>query len=143
VDPACGGGALLYAAAQRMLARGVRPERAAGLLAGVDVDARAIHAARETLGGLLGGHVPELMQGDALADRQHVEPGQLVLANPPWVRFADLSRARKSETMPLWRRYGLFSLGGHAARLGGGDKDLALLVTLVAADRYLVPGGRI
>ena len=46
-------------------------------------------------------------------------------------------------TLPLWRRYGLFSLSGQAARLGGGDKDLALLFTLVAADRYLTPGGRI
>src|SRR5205807_7149466 len=63
--------------------------------------------------------------------------------NPPWIRFADLPRALREATLPLWRHYGLFSLGGHAGRLGGGDKDLALLFTLVAADRYLAPGGRI
>jgi hypothetical protein len=143
VDPACGGGALLYAAARRMLARGQSPRAVAQLIAGVDSDPRAIALARETLSGLLAGEMPELVCQDALTDAPAVRPGELVVANPPWIRFADLPRETREATRPLWQRYGLFSLSGAAARLGGGDKDLALLFTLVAADRYLSPGGRL
>jgi hypothetical protein len=142
VDPACGAGALLHAAARRMLLRGRRAREVAGALAGVDIDPRAVTAAREVLRSLLDGHVPEIVCADALAS-DAIAPGQLVVANPPWVRFADLPRAERERTAPLWRRYGLYNLGGQAARLGGGDKDLALLFTLVAADRYAVPSGRV
>jgi hypothetical protein len=139
VDPACGGGALLHAAAKRMLSRGAKPEDVARHLAGVDIDARAIELARETLTALLGTS-PELVCADALA-APAAAPGDLVLTNPPWIRFSELSREQRES--PLWKQYGLFSLDARAARLGGGDKELALLFLLVAADRYLRPGGRI
>src|SRR5262249_49849494 len=66
VDPACGGGALLWAAARRMLARGTAPAEVARRVAGVDIDPRAIAAARASLGALLGGPLPELVCADAL-----------------------------------------------------------------------------
>src|SRR5579884_2653297 len=114
VDPACGGGALLWAAGRRMLSRGLRPAEVAGLLAGADIDPRAVAAARNTLESLLDGHSPELVCADALAEPPAVRPAELVVANPPWIRFADLPQETKQS--PLWRQYGLFSLDGRAGR---------------------------
>jgi hypothetical protein len=66
-----------------------------------------------------------------------------VLGNPPWVNWQSLVAEYRSATMPLWVQYGLFSLKGHAARLGGGKKDLAALMLYRSADAYLRSGGRL
>lgn len=60
-----------------------------------------------------------------------------VVGNPPWIRWGYLSQEYRKATEPLWHRYGLFSLKGHAARLGGGEKDFSMLFTYAAADYYL------
>jgi len=65
-----------------------------------------------------------------------------VVGNPPWVVWDHLPEQYRRATMPLWRRYGLFSLGAAAARHGGAKKDLAMLMLYVAADRYLRDCGR-
>ena len=36
----------------------------------------------------------------------------------------------------MWTEYKLFSLKGHAARLGGGEKDFSMLFTYAVADFY-------
>ncbi len=64
-----------------------------------------------------------------------------VIGNPPWVNWQSLSDEYREQTDQLWRDYGLFSLSGHAARLGGGKKDLAMLMLYAAADHYLRGGG--
>ncbi|MBI5722449.1 MAG: N-6 DNA methylase, partial [Planctomycetes bacterium] len=64
-----------------------------------------------------------------------------VVGNPPWVRWGYLSKEYRDATLPLWEKYGLFSLKGHAARLGGGEKDFAMLFTCAAIDYYLPPKG--
>jgi hypothetical protein len=66
-----------------------------------------------------------------------------VVGNPPWVNWQSLSDGYREATKRLWDYYGLFTLKGHAARLGGGKKDLAMLFTYVAADNYLKPGGKL
>jgi hypothetical protein len=66
-----------------------------------------------------------------------------VVGNPPWIRWGYLSREYKEATMPLWKEYGLFSLKGHAARLGGGEKDFSMLFVYAAADFYLKPDARL
>jgi methylase of polypeptide subunit release factors len=60
-----------------------------------------------------------------------------VVGNPPWIRWGYLSREYRTATLPLWQNYGLFSLKGHAARLGGGEKDFSMLFTYTAIDYYL------
>jgi hypothetical protein len=60
-----------------------------------------------------------------------------VVGNPPWIRWGYLSREYKDATMPLWKEYGLFSLKGHAARLGGGEKDFSMLFVYASAEFYL------
>lgn len=66
-----------------------------------------------------------------------------VIGNPPWVNWQSLSDSYRDKTWKLWERYGLFSLTGHAARLGGGKKDLAMLFTYACLDDYVKPGGRL
>jgi methylase of polypeptide subunit release factors len=66
-----------------------------------------------------------------------------VIGNPPWVNWESLSDSYRAKTLPLWEKYGLFSLSGHAARLGGGKKDLAMLFTYACLDDYVKDGGRL
>lgn len=71
------------------------------------------------------------------------EPFDLVAGNPPWVNWEHLPESWRELSKDLWARYGLFSLKGHAARLGGGKKDLAMLFTYACADHYLKPKGQL
>jgi len=64
-----------------------------------------------------------------------------VVGNPPWIRWGYLSAEYRRRTLPMWENYGLFSLKGHAARLGGGEKDFSMLFTYACADRYLKKQG--
>ncbi|WP_449243878.1 Eco57I restriction-modification methylase domain-containing protein [Desulfobacca acetoxidans] len=64
-----------------------------------------------------------------------------VVGNPPWIRWGYLSQEYRQATLPLWKEYGLFSLKGQAARLGGGEKDFSMLFTYVATDFYLKKDG--
>ncbi|MDI3341039.1 MAG: N-6 DNA methylase [Sphaerobacter sp.] len=64
-----------------------------------------------------------------------------VVGNPPWVRWGYLSDAYRQATQRLWVDYGLFSLKGMAARLGGGEKDFSMLFVYASADNYLKPRG--
>ncbi|HDR06557.1 MAG TPA: SAM-dependent DNA methyltransferase, partial [Candidatus Coatesbacteria bacterium] len=66
-----------------------------------------------------------------------------VAGNPPWVNWESLPEDYRDSTKPLWVEYDLFTLTGHAARLGGGKKDLAMLFTYSAVDNYLDEGGRL
>jgi hypothetical protein len=64
-----------------------------------------------------------------------------VVGNPPWIRWGFLSDDYRKRTLRLWHDYGLFSLKGHATRLGPGEKDFSMLFTYACADRYLKDGG--
>jgi SAM-dependent methyltransferase len=66
-----------------------------------------------------------------------------VVGNPPWVRWGYLSGEYREATKKLWVDYGLFSLKGMAARLGGGEKDFSMLFVYACADYYLREGGRL
>jgi hypothetical protein len=66
-----------------------------------------------------------------------------VVGNPPWVNWESLSDEYRQATKRLWVDYGLFSLSGHAARLGGGKKDLAMLFAYASIDNYLKRSGKL
>jgi hypothetical protein len=70
-------------------------------------------------------------------------PFDVVVGNPPWIAWDNLSDDDRRATKPLWERYGLFSLSGNEARHGGGKKDLSMLMLYAVADRYLRSGGRL
>lgn len=67
----------------------------------------------------------------------------IVAGNPPWVNWEHLPESWRELSKGLWVQYGLFSLRGHAARLGGAKKDLAMLFTYACADHYLKPKGQL
>lgn len=69
------------------------------------------------------------------------EQFEYVVGNPPWIRWGYLSDEYRKATLEMWQDYGLFSLKGHAARLGGGEKDFSMLFTYAAADHYLARNG--
>jgi SAM-dependent methyltransferase len=66
-----------------------------------------------------------------------------VIGNPPWISWEEVSPEYREETKPLWKHYGLFTLSGGQAQLGGGKKDMSMLMTYVAAEEYLKPKGRL
>ncbi|MDO4587083.1 MAG: N-6 DNA methylase [Planctomycetia bacterium] len=65
----------------------------------------------------------------------------IILGNPPWLNWDQLSAADRNATKPLWIQYGLFNLSGKEARYGGGKKELAALILYLSADRYLKKDG--
>ncbi len=65
----------------------------------------------------------------------------LIIGNPPWINWEDLDNVYRESTINLWKNYGLFSLKGHEARLGGGRKDISMLFTYTVADKYLKKNG--
>lgn len=66
-----------------------------------------------------------------------------VVGNPPWIRWGYLSKEYREATLSLWKEYGLFSLKGHAARLGGGEKDFSMLFVYASSDYYLKDGAKL
>jgi type I restriction-modification system DNA methylase subunit len=66
-----------------------------------------------------------------------------VVGNPPWIRWGYLSKEYREATLKMWQEYGLFSLKGSAARLGGGEKDFSMLFTYAVIDYYLENGGKL
>lgn len=72
-----------------------------------------------------------------------IEAVDYVAGNPPWVNWENLPEGYRDDMKPLWVNYGLFTLTGHEARLGGGKKDLAIIFTYSAVDSYLAEMGRL
>jgi SAM-dependent methyltransferase len=66
-----------------------------------------------------------------------------VIGNPPWVNWESLPNEYRQATKGIWERYGLFTLSGHAARLGGGKKDLSMLFVYLCLDSYLSDSGKL
>jgi len=116
VDPSCGDGRFLAAAARRVRDLGGRP-----VLVGVDIDPASLAAAATALAGE---HVT-LSEGDALA---HAWPADVdvVVGNPPY-----LSQMAAATTR------------GGASRHGGGPYAEAAVEFLALAFRMLGPRGRL
>ena len=165
LDPACGSGTFLVLAIRRMrrampsdrlpLFRRELLGRILDAVVGFDLNPLAVLAARANylmaVRDLLDEgeevEIPVHLR-DAilpLPGDEHAPGGQFdyVVGNPPWIVWDHLPEAYRRATRPLWEQYGLFSLSGSDARHGGGKKDLSMLMTYVAADRYLKRGGRL
>jgi len=66
-----------------------------------------------------------------------------VAGNPPWVNWESLPEQYRTETKPLWFKYGLFPHGGMDTILGKGKKDISMIMTYVSIDNYLKSGGKL
>jgi mono/diheme cytochrome c family protein/SAM-dependent methyltransferase len=116
VDPACGDGRFLAAAARRVRCLGGRP-----VLVGVDIDAASLAVAA----GALDGEEADLRRADAL-DHDWPAHVDVVVGNPPY-----LSQLATATTR------------GGASRHGGGPYADAAVEFLALAVRMLAPGGRL
>jgi SAM-dependent methyltransferase len=74
-----------------------------------------------------------------------LEPCHYVVGNPPWVNWEHLPDEYRRSTMALWDHYGLFPKRAKAMEtiLGSAKYDISMLMTYVAADKYLRRGGRL
>lgn len=86
-------------------------------------------------------HWLDVVRGDL--DRDAIGEFDRVIGNPPWITWDRLSDDYRAEIGDAWRRRRLFAETGMASILGGGKKDLSMLVTLIVADECLAPGGRL
>lgn len=66
-----------------------------------------------------------------------------VIGNPPWVLWDRYTPDERKAMMGLWRHHGLQAEQGMRSILGSGKRDMATLVTLIAADRWLADGGKL
>ncbi len=159
LDPACGSGTFLILAIRRLrtqcspgapdLGRSISAS-VVGLdrspLAVLTARANYLIAVADLVGGDEGLDVPVHLADSILAaetgDRR-LGRFEYVVGNPPWIAWDDLPAEYREATKPLWRQYGLFSLSAGDARHGGGKKDLSMLMTYAAADRFLKDSGRL
>ena len=74
-----------------------------------------------------------------------LEPCHYIVGNPPWVNWTNLPDDYRRSTMPLWEHYGLFPKreSGMDTILGAASYDISMLMTYVAADKYLRAGGKL
>jgi hypothetical protein len=67
-----------------------------------------------------------------------------VVGNPPWVNWDSLPPQYRDRTKRLWFEYALFyPFKGMDVILGKGETDISMLMTYVAADRFLKDGGKL
>lgn len=71
------------------------------------------------------------------------EQFDFVVGNPPWVGWETLPPDYREQLKPTWLRHGLFPHRGMAAILGQGKKDLSILMSYAASDRWLKSSGRL
>ncbi|MDH7577333.1 MAG: N-6 DNA methylase [Bacillota bacterium] len=72
-----------------------------------------------------------------------LEPCHYIVGNPPWVNWESLPDDYRAQTRSLYEHYGLFPHGGMDTILGKGKKDISMLMTYVAVDKYLRHGGKL
>ncbi len=160
LDPACGSGTFLLAAARRLLKAGLPPEQIAYNVAGFDLNPLAVLMSTANLAMTLAprdgaaeiAKPPQIICHDSIRNispQDGVNAGEtfgrfdFVVGNPPWLAWDKLPPDYREQTKTLWQRYGLFNLSGKDARYGGAKKELALLLVMTSADHFLKTGGRL
>lgn len=81
----------------------------------------------------------DILAGDARPPRRF----DMIIGNPPWVLWDRYSSLERQSLATLWKNYGLQTETGMRSILGGGKRDVAALIALVAADRWLADKGRL
>jgi len=72
-----------------------------------------------------------------------IEPCHYIVGNPPWVGWENLPDEYRLQTKPIWEYYGLFPHSGMDTILGKGKKDISMLMTYVAVDKFLRRSGKL
>jgi len=164
LDPACGSGTFLMRAIallrRRCKSMKLSPAKTLKLLSnnivGLDLDPAAVNAAianfllavADLLPRFRGKlHVPVYCADSILDESESNLPGKMtnsfdiIVGNPPWINWESIDAEYRDKTMPLWKRHGLFPHSGMDAILGKSKKDLSMLMTYQAMERFLTPKG--
>lgn len=64
----------------------------------------------------------------------------LVIGNPPWVRWSKLPELYRERVKPTCEQYGIFS---NTRMHGGNELDISAMITYTVADKWLNAGGRL
>lgn len=64
----------------------------------------------------------------------------LVIGNPPWVRWSKLPELYRERVKPTCEHYGIFS---KTKRHGGNELDISAMITYTVADKWLKDNGRL
>lgn len=64
----------------------------------------------------------------------------MIVGNPPWVRWSKLPDAYRERVKPTCERYGIFS---KTKRHGGNELDISAMITYTTSDKWLKVGGRL
>lgn len=141
LDPTMGEGHLLEALIAAALERGLRPEELPlDRLTGIEIEAPFIARARARLLESYGIDLEGRFHCASVFDID-IAPHELILANPPWLSFADLPEGLKEGYKALFVEYGLTD-DRRKLLLGSSRIDLAALVIQRAMRNLLRPGGR-
>jgi hypothetical protein len=143
VDPTCGAGAFLLAAADSLVDGGMSPSQAIGSVAGCDLDPLAAAAARWSLRAWAAGHgldpaevEPDVVVADALEPLPDRWPDRrLVVGNPPFASPlrsgsmpAEAERYRQRHNRHLGHYADLAAVHLHRAVIGSADGSVVALV---------------
>jgi methylase of polypeptide subunit release factors len=150
LDPSCGAGAFSLAIARKAAERGQKLPVFVGFEANpfsavLGAVNTAWSAAWQARGGMRNWSNP-IRCRDCLTSPlvQELAGGcERIVGNPPWLVWDRLEPTFREQTRELWLRHGLFAESGMRSILGGGKKDLSMLVLYETADRYLQPGGKL
>lgn len=82
-----------------------------------------------------------IFEKDALIEKDRNY--DIIIGNPPWVNWEDLPINYRTDLIEKCKAYGLFSLKGFQARLGGGRKDFSIIFLYFCIDNYLKLGGKL
>jgi methylase of polypeptide subunit release factors len=146
LDPACGTGTFLILALHRLLHK-MPAADALQHLWGIDINPLAVLSAQVNLILAIGAPSQPIMLpvswANAILSPPEIGTFDVIAGNPPWVNQETLSEAYRLALTQMWEKYDLFVQKGMESILGGGKKDLAMLMTYAAADIYLRDGGKL
>ena len=110
LDPACGAGQMLLAWVDALIASGVQPAAAFGMIRGIEIDPAAAEVGRDVLQCHARRRVPDasdtflssvrqrISVGDGLAD---TEPAPVVLCNPPYMGARSMPPSARAQLQQL------------------------------------------
>lgn len=148
LDPSAGAGAFSLALHRKSREQGEEPE-----FVGIDCNPWAVLAAAANTAWSRAssrlGPVPDfkipIAFADVVTDADLSGLGSFnrIIGNPPWIVWDRLPEEYRLRSVDIWKRYCLFTETGMSSILGGGKKDLSMLVTYAAVDQFLADGGKL
>jgi len=153
VDPCCGAGAMLVAAIRAQGAQLARNGTPAGEVVshlvehvrGADLSPLAVLATRVACLTALAPWLPgKLLRiradvADALADDAPPREADVVVGNPPWIRWCDVPEGQRERTRRAARDLDLIP---RQVWHGGSEVDLSAVLAMASTERLLRDGGR-